>query len=110
MRYRLIETKEAVGDVQNLVRYILVKFNNKDAAINLLDRYDIEVQKLLSFPQGYRGIGVEYRGYEIRIKSFETYNIFFVISEKTKKIVVLRVLKNSQNWKRILKIETEYHF
>ena len=104
MRYRLIETKEAVDDVQNLVRYILVKFNNKDAAINLLDRYDIEVQKLLSFPQGYRGIGVEYRGYEIRIKSFETYNIFFVISEKTKKIVVLRVLKNSQNWKRSLAV------
>ena len=51
---------------------------------------------------GYRGIGFEYRGYEIRLKSFDTYNVFFTINLTNEEIVILRVLKNRQDWKAIL--------
>ena len=65
---------------------------------------------LSAFPIGYRGISIEYRGYEIRLKPFDTYNLFFIVDDEMGQIVILRLLKNLQDWKRILRMETDYHF
>ena len=77
MQYKLHETREAVEDVAGMAEYIVRRFANPDAALSFLNQYDKEVQRLMNFPFGYRGVSFEYRGYEIRIKSFDTYNIFF---------------------------------
>ncbi len=77
---------------------------------NFLDKYDKEVQRLTNFPFGYRGVSFEYRGYEIRIKSFGTYNVFFTVDIAEKQVFVLRVLKDRQDWKTILGSQDEYHF
>lgn len=42
-----------------------------------LDRYDKEIESLRTFPFGYRGVIFEYGGYEIRLKPYDTYNVFF---------------------------------
>ena len=75
-----------------------------------MSRYDEEVKKLGFFPTGYRGIGLEYRGYEIRIKPFGTYNIFFTIDYAEQEVIILRVLKDRQNWNEILKLQVTYRF
>ena len=75
-----------------------------------MDAYDRQVKVLSAFPIGYRGISIEYRGYEIRLKPFDTYNLFFIVNDDIGKIVILRLLKNLQDWKQILRMETEYHF
>ena len=77
---------------------------------NFLDKYDKEVQRLTNFPFGYRGVSFEYRGYEIRIKSFGTYNVFFTVDIAEKQVFVLRVLKDRQDWKTILGSQDKYHF
>lgn len=110
MQYNLIETIEAVNDVTHLAAYMIIFLKNHKAANDFVDRYDKEVQKLKTFPFGYRGISLEYRGYEIRIKSFDTYNVFFVVDYESKNIIILRVLKDRQNWQYILKSENTYHF
>ena len=97
MQYRLRVTREASEDVTGLAGYIARKFANIDAALNFLDKYDKEV----SF---------EYRGYEIRIKSFGTYNVFFTVDIAEKQVFVLRVLKDRQDWKTILGSQDKYHF
>ena len=79
MQYRLQTTWKATEDVPGMAEYIVEKFKNSDAALSFLDKYDIEVQRLKNFPFGYRGVSFEYRGYEIRIKSFDTYNVFFTV-------------------------------
>ena len=86
------------------------EFKNYKAADDFLNRYDNEVKKLEFFPTGYRGIGLEYRGYEIRIKPFGTYNIFFVTDYEEQEVIILRILKDRQNWNDILQIHTTYHF
>ena len=58
-----------------------------------------QAKSLTIFPLGYRGIRLGYQGYEIRIKPFSTYNIFYVVDNKSNQITILRVLKDRQNWK-----------
>ena len=53
MQYRLRVTREASEDVTGLAGYIARKFANIDAALNFLDKYDKEVQRLTNFPFGY---------------------------------------------------------
>ena len=110
MRYRLLETREALDDVEGFAEYIVKNFNNIDAARDFLDKYDREVERLKNFPFGYRGVSFEYHGYEIRIKSFDTYNVFFTIDTLGKNIFILRVLKDRQDWKSIFENQNEYHF
>ena len=53
---------------------------------------------------------MEYRGYDIRIKPFGTYNIFFMIDYVEQQVVILRVLKDKQNWNDVLQLQVTYHF
>lgn len=110
MQYNVIETIEAVDDVINFASYMIRELKNQKAADDFLDRYDNEAKKLGLFPTGYRGIGLEYRGYEIRIKPFGTYNIFFVVDYVEQKVIILRILKDRQNWNDILHLQVTYHF
>lgn len=110
MQYRLQTTREATEDVVGMAEYIIEKFKNLDAALSFLDKYDKEVQRLKNFPFGYRGVSFEYRGYEIRIKSFDTYNVFFTVDIEDHCVYILRVLKDRQDWKSIMANPLEYHF
>ncbi len=104
MKYSLIETKESIEDVAHLAVYMIQEFKNHKAAFDFLEKYDNEVSTLSYFPFGYRGISFEYRGHEIRLKPFDTYNIFFVVDNTENTITILRVLKNKQDWKSILRM------
>lgn len=110
MEYSVKETDEAIKDVINFAKYIKYHLKNPKAAKDFVDAYDVVSGKLSIFPKGYRGIGVEYREYEIKIMPFGTYNIFFVIDDIRYEIVILRVLKNLQNWNHILQVNNNYHF
>lgn len=110
MEFSIKETNEAIQDVTNLAAYMIDKFKNHKAALDFLDDYDKEVCDLNHFPFGFKGISVEYRGYEIRLKPFGTYNIFFVVNVEENVIVVLRVLKDLQDWNSIIRSDSDYHF
>ena len=108
--FKIKETKEAKLDVKKLAAYMVFSLKNGQAASDFLDHYNNQAQKLSTFPSGYRGIGIKYQGYEIRIKPFSSYNIFFVANEITNQITILRVLKDRQNWKNILHNQNKYSF
>lgn len=110
MQYSVVVTHEALKDVLNLANYMIDTFKNQKAANDFLDAYDKQIEVLSFFPTGYRGISIEYRGYEVRLKPFDTYNLLFVVDSEKRQIVILRLLKNLQDWKQILMKETEYHF
>ena len=108
--YNLIQTIEARNDLERLVFYMIFSLKNGQAANHFLTQYQEHIQNLMLFPFGYRGIGITYRGYEIRIKPFLSYHIFFVVNETKNEITILRVLKDRQNWKAILQNEDRYSF
>ena len=100
--YKVQETYEAKADVKNLAAYMIYSLKNKKAAIDFLNLYDKQVYNLAIFPLGYRGTDFRYRGYEIRMKTFSSYNIFYILDAREHQITILRILKNRQNWKEIL--------
>ena len=99
--YKLRETYEAVQDVTGFALYMVEKFKNPKAAADFLESYDKKVNGLRIFPFGYRGVGFEYRVYEIKMKPYHTYNIFFVVDPFEKEIIILRILKDREDWQMI---------
>ena len=110
MEYSIYESMEAVNDVTHLAEYMLNELYNPKAAERFIGEYDRQVNHLKLFPLGYRGVSFEYRGFEIRIKAFSTYNIFFVVDQVMNRVLILRVLKDRQDWKTILRKQGIYHF
>lgn len=108
-RYRVQETDEAINDVSNLAIHIYKQYSNEIAAENLIDLYSKKIESLEVFPQGFRGVSLEHRGYEIHFFPFSSYNIFFVIREAFNDVVILRVLHQLQDWNRILRFDNGYH-
>ena len=108
--YKLKPTREARDDVRNLAAYMMYSLKNLQAATGFLKKYDQQIRNLTLFPFAYRGIGFEYHGYEIRMLTFSSYNILFTVDVENNQIIILRVLKDRQNWKFILGKEDEYSF
>jgi plasmid stabilization system protein ParE len=102
--YDLYETPESMEDISGLASYMIKEFMNDKAALDFLSNYSDKIEGLKTFPFGYKGISFEHRGYEIRLKPYDTYNIFFIVDTKKEEIVILRVLKSLQNWKTIMSV------
>lgn len=64
------DVSEAIEDVTRIAEYLHEILKNKKVVLDFLDHYNEEIKRLESFPFGYRG-------YEIRSKPFNTYNVFF---------------------------------
>ena len=102
MKYRILQTPEAEDDIFQLADYMVNTLKNHKAANDFLNRYYQMVDSLETFPFGYRGISFEYRGYEIRLKPYDSYNIFFIVDTNIRTVTILRVLKDRQDWKSLL--------
>ena len=87
--YRLIQTIEAKRDIKKLAAYMTYSLKNGQAANNFLNLYYKQIQIL---------------------KTFSSYNILFTVDVENNQIIILRVLKDRQNWKFILGKEDEYSF
>lgn len=107
--YKIRETPEAIADVSNFAIYQIKELKNPKAADDFLNTYDEKIKSLATFPFGYRGISFEYRGYEIRMKPYNSYNIFFVVDSEAREIVIVRVLKQLQDWEYILSESSGIH-
>ena len=110
MRCSIITSEEARVDLLLRAEYIALHFQDRDAARGFIDLYEEQLNILSPFPMAYRCIGFKYKGYEIRIKPFDSCNLFFTTDEGNNRIIVLRVLGNRQDWIKILITETSYHF
>ena len=108
--YKVIHSETARKDVDNLVAYMIYSLKNYQAASNFFNLYDKQISNLKIFPYAYRDIGYEYQGYKIHIKPFSTYNIFYVVDETTHQIIILRILKNRQDWRNIMYYVNDFSF
>ncbi len=109
MYYNILETDEAIKDLHKISIQGYEYTRDKNAGIRFLENYSETVETLTQFPKGFRGISIEHRGYEIKIFPFANYNIFFIVREESKDVVILRVLYQKQNWGKILRIDRSYH-
>ena len=102
MNYRVLITDEATDDVFNLVKYIQVDLCNPDAANKLYTNLNREVNNMGDFPLKFADSGIKYRGYIIHKKIYQSYLLFYIISDENQTVYVLRILKDFMNWRNIL--------
>ncbi len=108
--YRILETDEALKDVNHIAVEAYEYTKDINSGISFLSFYDELVNSLKTFPFKFRGVSLEHRGYEIHIRPFRNYNLFFVVDWRKQEIVILRALYQKQDWERILRLDDVYHF
>ena len=109
MSYKVLVTDEAIEDIFNLVKYIHIDLGNPDAADRLYENLNREVANMGNFPLKFSDSGIRYRGYVIHKKVYQSYLLFYIISDEEQTVYVLRILKEIMNWRRILEKKTQYH-
>lgn len=102
MNYRVLITDEATDDVFNMVKYIQVDLCNPDAANKLYTNLNRKVNNMGDFPLKFADSGIKYRGYIIHKKIYQSYLLFYIISDENQTVYVLRILKDIINWRNIL--------
>ena len=109
MYYRVYETDEAIDDLSRIAISIYDYTRDKNSGEKFIDTYSDAIETLYVFPTGFRGICIEYRGYEIHIYPFGDYSIFFTVEPSNGSVIVLRVLHQKQNWQKIMALSGPYH-
>ena len=104
MSYRIHITKIAEQDLNSAADYIEQVLFNPQAADDLLDETEIQIQKLSYYPAKYPLVDdpvLKVQG--IRFVPVKNYLVFYLISEPVKTIYIVRFLYARRNWVYILK-------
>ena len=109
MYHGILETDEAINDVSDIAYKAYDYTRDKESGLVFIQLYEKTIESLAIFPNGFSSTDIEYRGYIIHIFPFANYNLFYVVDEEKRRIIILRVLYQKQNWQRILRVDTEYH-
>ena len=106
----MLLTKEAIEDIAGLVNYIVLEFQNSDAAEKLYLDLKREIANIGNFPVRFLSTDIMYRKYVIHKKVYRSYLIFYIVNESSQKIYILRVIKDIMDWYQILRDTKVYHF
>ena len=109
MYQTILETDEAINDVSHISCNAYEYTKDQNSGLVFLQLYDKTIENMAIFPDGFSATTIEYRGYLIHILPFGNYNLFFIIDEVGRRIIILRILYQKQNWQRILRVDNSYH-
>lgn len=104
MTYNIRITATAERDILNASDYIEFSLKNPKAADELLDEVDTQINSLSDFPHRFQiADDPILASWEIRFIIVKNYLAFYVISEETKQVIVVRFLFQKSNWTTILR-------
>ncbi len=101
--YELKITTKASEDLDEIYAYIASEINNETAALNLLDDIEKSILGLKKFPFScsyVEDINLKRKGYRKLI--VKNYIAFYIVKEKDKKVIIMRVLYGRQNYQDIV--------
>ena len=102
--YHVEITEPAKNDMFEAAKYIAEQLLNPSAANRLLDDVESAIFSLESMPERYALLSDEIPAKPgIRFMPVGKYLVFYVIREKTKKVVIQRFLYGRRDWVTILK-------
>ncbi len=84
-------------------KYILENFKYREPGENFTKKIKTAVGGLRTFPKGHNATGTRYRGYDIYLKPYRTYLLFYIVDDDLSVVTVLRVLQDGMNWQYILR-------
>ena len=103
MIYKLVVSKEAVEDIEDIVRYIISELKNPGAASAFLDdvekSYNIIIEKPLMYSLCH-DLKLRNGGYrKIVIKN---YLILYRVNEENETVIVVRVVYGGRNYTELI--------
>lgn len=103
MKYRVLITEIAKEDVEEKKKYILRNFKYREYADNFSREIKQAVYGLEILPVGYGTTGFRYRGYDIYLKAYKNYLLFYTVDKNTATVTVLRILQDGMDWENIIR-------
>lgn len=76
-KYKIEYTKSSREDMKQIKKYILDTFQYREYGENYTKIMKRTIEPLKIFPMGFDTTGLHYRGYDIRMKNYRTYLLFF---------------------------------
>lgn len=101
--YKIRYTYSSREDIRERKEYIIRTFKYRQLGKNFTDKIKAAARSLRAFPTAYVTTGFNYRGYEIYLKPYMTYLLFYVVEDEKRNVIILRVLQDGQDWQYILK-------
>ncbi|MCK5686401.1 type II toxin-antitoxin system RelE/ParE family toxin [bacterium] len=101
--YELKITTKASEDLNEIYSYIAGEISNEIAALNLMDEIEKNILRLKEFPFScsyVEDIILKDKGYRKLI--VKNYITFYIVNDKDKKVVIMRVLYGRQNYQSII--------
>jgi toxin ParE1/3/4 len=101
--YDIDVTKPAEKDIFEIGRYIANELLDPDKAVKVIDKIANEIFKLEVMP--FRNAIVDddkLASQGIRKFIIDNYIVFYVVSERNKKVTIIRILYNRRDWIKIL--------
>ena len=102
-KYKIKYTYSNRDDIRRMKKYILENFKYRELGENFTKKIKTAVDELKTFSTVYNKTGIRYRGYDIYLKPYRTYLLFYIVNESLSVVTILRVLKDGMNWQYILK-------
>ena len=107
--YSAVLTNEAIYDIVDIYIRIKIQFSSEIAKA-FRDNIIKQIKLIESVPKFFSRVFIFYREYMIHFKVFSPSLIFYIIEEETKEVHVLRVLREEQDWMRILRETDSYSY
>lgn len=102
-RYKIEYAKSSREDMKRIKKYILDTFKYREYGENFTKTMKKAAEGLKVLPTGFGMIGLQYRGYDIHIKPYRTYLLFYVVDQEKNTVTMLRVLKEGMDWEHIIR-------
>ena len=102
-RYKIEYAKSSREDMKRTKKYILNTFKYREYGENFTKIMRQAADSLKVLPTGFDKIGLQYRGYDIYIKPYRTYLLFYIVNSETNTVIMLRVLKDGMDWEHIIR-------
>lgn len=96
-------TPVANNDVEEIYSYISLELFAEDAAVNLLSRMESNIMRLKYFPFSGSNLAndiLRHKGYRKVI--IDNYIVFYIVDEKEKQVIIMRVLYGKQKYEDLL--------
>jgi len=94
--YKVITLEEAYNDIENIYNYISLKSKNISIWKEIADMIFWAINSLNFLPYRYQKSFNNIR--KLNVKS---YSIFYIISEDTKEVIIIRILWTSMDYSQI---------
>ncbi len=101
-KYKITYTDKAKKDLREIVFYIDKTLDAYVTAMNMFESLTKKIEEISNNPYIYPLFKDSRNINNVRKAIIKKHLIFYIISEESKEIIIVRIMNGRRNWKRII--------